>query len=128
MVNRISSVVLLVLLSTALVACGSSSKASTPATTNTTTATVASPPPVAAATITIKNVMYSAGITVHTGTRITVKNNDNQTHTLTSDDGSFDVGNIFAGASASFVAPKPGTYKYHCNFHASMHGVLTVIA
>jgi plastocyanin len=27
----------------------------------------------------------------------------------------------------TFVAPKAaGTYKFHCNIHANMHGVLTV--
>jgi plastocyanin len=49
------------------------------------------------------------------------------THTLAADGGQFDTGNIFEGKSATFLAPtKPGTYKFHCNIHANMHGTLDV--
>jgi plastocyanin len=82
----------------------------------------------AAATITIKNFMFGTPITVTTGETVTVKNADTTTHTLAADGGAFDTGNIFAGTSATFVAPKPGVYKFHCNIHANMHGTLTVTA
>jgi plastocyanin len=48
-------------------------------------------------------------------------------HTVTSDDGkSFDV-TVNPGKTATFTAPSsPGTYKFHCKIHSSMHGTLTV--
>jgi plastocyanin len=56
-----------------------------------------------------------------------VSNNDTPTHTVTSDDGkSFDV-TVNPGKTATFTAPSsPGTYKFHCKIHSSMHGTLTV--
>jgi plastocyanin len=78
------------------------------------------------ATISIANFKFSA-TTVAAGGTVTVSNNDTPTHTVTSDDGtSFNV-KVPAGKSATFTAPsKPGTYKFHCNIHSTMHGVLTV--
>ncbi len=56
-----------------------------------------------------------------------VMNQDTETHTVTADTGSaFDV-TATPGSSVTFTAPtKPGTYPFHCNFHADMHGTLTV--
>lgn len=133
---RFGSCLCTLALVSALVAagCGSSSKADSPATSSSSTAprgagTTAASASVAA-TITIKDIMFSGPITVKPGTTVIVKNDDNTTHTLASDDSKlFDTGNIFAGVTMSFVAPKvAGTYKFHCNIHANMHGVLTVSA
>ncbi len=53
-------------------------------------------------------------------------NMDTEAHTLTADDGSFDAV-VKAGTSITFTAPsKPGTYPYHCTYHANMHGTLNV--
>ena len=80
-------------------------------------------------TITIHDFAFGSSITVKAGATVTVKNGDTTTHTLAADNGAFDTGNIFAGKSATFVAPmKPGPYKFHCNIHANMHGVLNVTA
>ena len=66
-------------------------------------------------------------ITVKNGATVTVKNADTTTHTLAADGGAFDTGNLTPGMSATFVAPsKPGTYAFHCNIHANMHGTLVV--
>jgi plastocyanin len=82
-----------------------------------------------ASPITIHDFSFGASITVKAGATVTVKNGDTTTHTLAADDGSFDTGNIFAGKSATFVAPmQPGMYNFHCNIHANMHGVLNVTA
>ena len=60
------------------------------------------------------------------GTTVTWKNEDSINHTVTADDGtSFNV-SVDAGKTATFTAPAAGTYKFHCNIHASMHGTLTV--
>jgi plastocyanin len=107
-------------------AVGSTSSATTPTTAPAATTTVS--PAAAGATITIHDFMFGDAVTVKAGETVTVMNSDTTTHTLAADDNSFDTGNIFAGKSATFVAPKAGTYKFHCNIHANMHGVLTVTA
>ncbi len=64
--------------------------------------------------------------TAEAGSVVTVQNKDGVTHSVTADGGAFDVA-VPAGTTARFVAPsRPGTYAFHCNFHASMHGTLTV--
>ena len=81
----------------------------------------------AASVITIKNYGFSGPASVKPGASITVKNEDSVNHTVTADSGgAFDV-TVNAGGSATFTAPtKPGSYPYHCSFHAEMHGTLTV--
>jgi plastocyanin len=78
--------------------------------------------------ITIKNFSFGAPITVAPGAKVMVHNADSTTHSLSSDNGSFDAGDSVApGQTRTFVAPsKPGTYAFHCNFHAEMHGTLVV--
>ncbi|HEY3832555.1 MAG TPA: cupredoxin domain-containing protein [Acidimicrobiia bacterium] len=76
--------------------------------------------------MTIKNFQFTGGLTVKTGTRVTVHNADSTTHTLTATGGAFNTGQISPGSSASFVAPKPGTYPFHCNIHNYMTATLTV--
>lgn len=78
------------------------------------------------ATIHIKSFAYTGPDSVPAGATVTVMNMDNQTHTVTADDGSFDAV-AKAGASTTFTAPaKPGTYTYHCTYHSNMHGTLSV--
>ena len=61
------------------------------------------------------------------GTTLTVTNADSDAHTLTADDGSFDTGTHRSrAASATITLDQPGTYTYHCNFHQSMTGTITV--
>jgi plastocyanin len=79
------------------------------------------------ATITIKDFKYSGITSVPAGAQITVKNDDTQAHTITSDTkGAFDV-KINPGKSATFAAPaKAGSFPYHCTYHGNMHGTLKV--
>ncbi|MDG6922171.1 MAG: cupredoxin domain-containing protein [Nitrososphaerota archaeon] len=67
-------------------------------------------------------------ITVVIGVNNTVTwvNNDIAPHTVTADDGSFNSGNLDAGASWTHVFTTPGTYSYHCNYHTWMHGTIIV--
>ena len=77
--------------------------------------------------LTIKNYMYMGTSTVKPGTKVMVMNDDTVAHTVTSDDGSSFNVTVQAGATATFTAPvKAGTYTYHCDFHANMHGSLVV--
>lgn len=78
------------------------------------------------AVIQIKSFAYSGPDSVAAGATVTVTNMDAQAHTVTADDGSFDAV-VPPGASVTFTAPKkPGKYTYHCTYHASMLGTLTV--
>jgi plastocyanin len=54
-------------------------------------------------------------------------NNDASIHTATSDAaGGFDTGNLNQGQSAQFTFTTPGTYTYHCTYHAWMQGTIIV--
>src|SRR5438552_11585928 len=53
-------------------------------------------------------------LTVNVGDKVTWKNSGEDVHTVTSDDGSFDSGDVKAGASWSYTFTKPGTYTYYC--------------
>ena len=79
------------------------------------------------ADITMKDLSFKVAGPVASGATVTIKNNDTVTHTVTADDGtSFNL-TVNAGATATFKAPTTaGIYKFHCNIHSSMHGVLTV--
>ena len=48
------------------------------------------------------------------------RNDDGLTHRIVADDGSFDTGNLPAGATSSMVQPSAG--GYHCLIHPSMVG------
>jgi plastocyanin len=79
-------------------------------------------------TITIKDFGYQGPASVSPGAKITIKNEDSQAHTVTSDDGkAFDVAVDGGGGTAQFTAPAtPGSYTYHCAYHSNMHGTLVV--
>jgi plastocyanin len=104
----------------ALGACGSSSKdaSSTPSTSSN----------ASGATITIKNFMFGAPITVAKGAEVTVKNADTTAHTVTADDMSFDTKSIAPGDTATFTVSKAGTIKFHCDIHNYMTGSIQVTA
>ena len=78
--------------------------------------------------ITIQNFAFSpTDLTVAPGATVTVTNKDQVTHTLTATKGGFDTGDIPAGQSKTFTAPKtPGTYPYICSIHQYMSGTLVV--
>lgn len=86
--------------------------------------------PVAAAgvTITIKDFDFGAPSgAVKAGSTVTVINEDSVAHTYEDVNGAFDSHTVPPnGGTATFTAPKAGTYQVKCDFHASMHGTLTV--
>lgn len=90
-------------------------------------ATHGAKPASASAVITIKDYAFKGPASVKPGASITIKNEDTVNHTVTADSGgAFDV-TVNAGSSAKLTAPsKPGSYPYHCTFHAEMHGTLVV--
>ncbi len=77
-----------------------------------------------AAALTIANSTFGAA-SVAAGTEFTIANNDSRPHTVTDDNGAFDV-SVPAGGTATLTIAKPGSYKIHCKIHSSMHGTITV--
>ncbi|MEO6998537.1 MAG: cupredoxin domain-containing protein [Terracoccus sp.] len=78
--------------------------------------------------MTIKDFAYQVPASVKPGAKITITDTDGISHTVTSDQaGLFDATVTGGGGSATMTAPtKPGTYPFHCTYHANMHGVLVV--
>jgi plastocyanin len=109
---------------TALTACGDDDdtvEGAQPSTTLASTTTQA-PKPIIVKDFTFLN------LDVKAGTKVLVQNEGPAAHTLTADNGSFDTGQIAAGANVSFTVPStPGTYKVKCTIHSTrMTGELKV--
>lgn len=93
-------------------------------------------PAVAAAStkpaVQIKNFKFNPDpLTVKAGTAIEVTNTDDTAHTVTADSGSaemFDTKSITGGSQATITIQAAGTYKYHCDIHNYMTGVIRVTA
>jgi plastocyanin len=78
-------------------------------------------------TVTMSGMTFSpATLTGAAGTTVTFQNNDNTTHTVTEDGGTFDSGNVAPGASYKHTFATGGTVKYHCKIHAGMKGTVQV--
>lgn len=77
--------------------------------------------------ITISDFEYSFTGTFAPGATVTVHNEDNVGHTVTSDTGGqFDVA-VGPGETVTFTAPEePGEYPFHCTPHPDMVSTLTV--
>lgn len=63
---------------------------------------------------------------VQVGDTVTFVNDDDETHTVTANDGTFDSKGLAEKATFSHVFTKPGTYPYHCTIHTSMKGSIVV--
>ena len=63
---------------------------------------------------------------VEPATEIAFLNNDDHPHTVTSDDGSFDSGDIETEQNYIHVFEDPGIYNYHCKHHPEMKGQIAV--
>jgi plastocyanin len=67
-----------------------------------------------------------AVLNVTAGTKVTATNKDSYAHTWTADGGQWNSMNLSQNGSYSYTFSTPGTYAYHCNIHASMHGTVKV--
>ena len=65
-------------------------------------------------------------LVVATGATITWKNADDVAHTVKSDSGWFDSGQIQPGGEFKWQANQPGPVLYHCDNHKGMQGVIIV--
>src|SRR6476469_1086669 len=79
--------------------------------------------------ITITSSAYSpASLNVVSGSTVTWTNTDNTIHTVTTEDGTINSGDIAPGASFSKTFMATGTYNYHDVHNTTMIGVLVVAA
>jgi len=77
--------------------------------------------------ITITNFAYQGPDSVSPGSTVTVKNEDSQAHTVTSDQAGLFDAVVPGGGNVVFTAPTTaGSYAYHCTYHSNMHGTLIV--
>lgn len=76
--------------------------------------------------ITISDFAFEVPESVPPGAEVTVVNEDSSFHTVTADDGTFDVG-ARQGEPVTFTAPdEPGEYPFHCTPHPNMTATLVV--
>ena len=79
--------------------------------------------------ITITSSAYSpASLTVVNGSTVTWTNTDNAIHTVTTEDGSINSGDIAPGSSYSKTFMNTGTFNYHDAHNTAMMGALVVAA
>jgi plastocyanin len=87
------------------------------------------PTPLAsAATVRIKDFAYDPPtVTVRAGDRVTFVNDDDEAHTVTATDKSFDSGGLDTAGTWQHAFAKPGTYHYYCELHPYMKGTVVVL-
>ena len=95
-----------------------------------TTPMITTAPPNGSNIITIKDFAFSpANLTIKTGTTVTWMNQDGAVHQIDSDSKTpvdFTSDSLVNGESFSFTFTQPGTYTYHCVYHAPMKGTIIV--
>ena len=85
------------------------------------------PPNVPAGQVLVKGIAFNPKeVQAKVGTPVTWKFDDGGLeHTVTADDNSFDSGRMSSGSfNHAFTAA--GTFNYHCQVHARMHGTVIV--
>lgn len=114
-VQRIAFSALLVL---PAAACGSSDESSS----NAGTATTSDP----IAEVVVVNYVFPP-VTTTPGAQLRFVNKDDESHTVTADDGTFKIGPFDNKTPTVLVAPAtPGSFAFHCEIHPTMHGTLVV--
>ncbi len=67
-------------------------------------------------------------LTVQAGQVVTFSNQDDDAHTVTATDGSFDSKGLDTHAVWRHAFTSPGTYAYFCQLHPFMKGTIVVTA
>ncbi len=89
----------------------------------------AAPALATAPNVQIKNDAFApAVLTIAAGQAVTFANDDDDAHTVTATDGSFDSKGLDTNARWRHVFAKPGTYAYFCALHPFMKGTIVVKA
>lgn len=77
--------------------------------------------------VTLKKLKFDPkSIDVAAGDTVVWKNEDENDHTITSDDKSFKAGKLAAGASYKVKFEKAGKFPYHCDLHPRMKATVVV--
>ncbi len=77
--------------------------------------------------VTIKDFSFDpATLIAKVGQEVTWTNTGSAAHTVTFDTGGVDSGSLSAGGTFKHTFDAAGTFTYHCNFHSSMKGTVTV--
>jgi plastocyanin len=69
-----------------------------------------------------------ASVTVKAGDKVTFVNDDDDAHTATADDASWDSEGLNQGQKWTHAFMKAGKVAYHCTVHPMMHGTIVVKA
>ncbi|HYW53754.1 MAG TPA: cupredoxin family copper-binding protein [Dongiaceae bacterium] len=87
----------------------------------------AAPPPSTTYVVHIRDDTFSPpSVTVKAGDTVTFVNDDDDAHTATADDGSWDSEGLNQGQRWSRTFLKAGRVAYHCTVHPFMKGTLVV--
>ena len=79
-------------------------------------------------TIHIKNFKFNpTPVKIHAGDRVTFVNDDNEAHTATADDKSFDSEGLDTDGTWQHVFTKPGTIRYFCELHPYKKATIVVL-
>lgn len=77
--------------------------------------------------VTIQNFAFSQkSITLKKGDMVMWTNKDSAPHTVTGESGGLSSPTLNANGTYSFIFNNAGTFNYHCAFHPSMTGTITV--
>ncbi len=80
-------------------------------------------------TIHVKNFRFDpASVKIHAGDRVSFINDDDEAHTVTASDKSFDSQGLDGGQTWQHVFSKPGTYSYFCEMHPYMKAEIVVLS
>jgi plastocyanin len=86
-------------------------------------------PAAATATVHIKNFKFvPATVSVAPGAIVTFINDDQEPHTVTATNHSFDSEGLDTNGKWTHTFAKAGSYAYFCEMHPYMHGTVTVKA
>ncbi|HZX67949.1 MAG TPA: cupredoxin domain-containing protein, partial [Candidatus Elarobacter sp.] len=87
----------------------------------------AAPPSRPAAVVHIRDDAFvPASITVRAGESVTFINDDDDAHTATADNASWDSEGLNQGQKWVHAFAKTGKIAYHCTVHPMMHGTIVV--
>ena len=79
--------------------------------------------------VSIKDDAYNPqALTIAAGQTVTFTNDDDDAHTVTAVDGTFDSKGLDTHGVWRHAFTKPGTYKYFCELHPFMKGTIVVKA
>jgi plastocyanin len=72
------------------------------------------------------NSFSPSSLTISSGTTVTWTNKESVTHTVTSNNGIFESGDMSKNETFSYTFSTVGTFPYHCRHHSGMNGTIIV--